>query len=101
MAVVLLQRKRKQARAVLLRILQIGTAVGLIVGVVAFAAKSAVPAVFTQDVTVSTEVQRVLPMIAMFMVSVGRLSVGRLETQCLTQKQSLSHCEICIKLQGI
>lgn len=76
-----MQRKRKQARAVLLRILQIGTAVGLVVGVVAFAAKSAVPAVFTQDVTVSAEVQRVLPMIAMFMVSVGRL-----KSQCYKAK---------------
>lgn len=74
LAVTLLQRKRKQARAVLLRILQIGAAVGLAVGVVAFAARSAVPAIFTQDVTVSAQVQRVLPMIAMFMVSVGMLN---------------------------
>ena len=65
----LLQRKRKQARGVLLRIVQIGAAVGLTVGVVAFAARTAVPAIFTQDVLVSTEVQRVLPMVALFMVS--------------------------------
>lgn len=64
-----LQSKRKQARAILLRILQIGAAVGLTVGVVAFAARTAVPAVFTQDVQVSAEVQRVLPMVALFMVS--------------------------------
>ena len=63
-----LQSKRKQARAVLLRILQIGAAVGVTVGVVAFAARTAVPAVFTQDVRVSAEVQRVLPFIAVFMV---------------------------------
>lgn len=71
MGVTLLQRKRKQARAVLLRILQIGAAVGLAVGVLAFAARSAVPAIFTQDVNVSDQVQRVLPMIALFMVSMG------------------------------
>ena len=73
MAVWLLQRKRQQARAVLLRILQIGVAVGLAVGVVAFAARSAVPAIFTQDTTVCAEVQRVLPMIALFMVSMRML----------------------------
>lgn len=65
----MVQSKRKQARAVLLRILQIGSAVGVTVGVVAFAARTAVPAVFTSDVLVSAEVQRVLPMIALFMVS--------------------------------
>lgn len=53
----------------LLRILQIGAAVGVTVGAVAFAAKSAVPAVFTQDAQVSAQVQRVLPMIALWMVS--------------------------------
>ena len=53
----------------LLRILQIGAAVGMTVGVVAFAAKSMVPAIFTQDVMVSAQVQRVLPMIALWMVS--------------------------------
>lgn len=65
----LLQRNRKRARGVLLRILQIGAAVGLTVGVVAFAARTAVPAIFTQDVFVCAEVQRVLPMVALFMVS--------------------------------
>ncbi|KAL3150527.1 hypothetical protein ABBQ32_000344 [Trebouxia sp. C0010 RCD-2024] len=61
------QRNRKRARGVLLRILQIGAAVGLTVGVVAFAARTAVPAIFTQDVFVCAEVQRVLPMVALFM----------------------------------
>jgi len=64
-----LQGKRKQARAVLLRILQIGSAVGVIVGLVAFAGKSAVSTIFTRDLLVSGEVQRVLPMVALFMVS--------------------------------
>ncbi|DBB12825.1 TPA: hypothetical protein ACH3X3_005589 [Trebouxia sp. C0006] len=61
------QGKRKQARAVLLRILQIGSAVGVIVGLVAFAGKSAVSTIFTRDLLVSGEVQRVLPMVALFM----------------------------------
>ena len=63
-----MQSKRAQARAVLLRIIQIGIAVGVTVGLAAFAARTAVPAIFTQDVLVSTQVQRVLPMIALFMV---------------------------------
>lgn len=63
------QGKRKQARAVLLRILQIGSAVGVIVGLMAFAGKSAVSTIFTKDLLVSGEVQRVLPMVALFMVS--------------------------------
>lgn len=66
------QGKRKQARAVLLRILQIGSAVGVIVGLVAFAGKSAVSTIFTRDLLVSGEVQRVLPMVALFMVSLTR-----------------------------
>lgn len=53
----------------LLRILQIGSAVGVIVGLVAFAGKSAVSTIFTKDLLVSREVQRVLPMVALFMVS--------------------------------
>ncbi|KAA6423129.1 MAG: hypothetical protein FRX49_07116, partial [Trebouxia sp. A1-2] len=61
------QGKRNQARAVLLRILQIGSAVGVIVGLVAFAGKSAVSTIFTKDLLVSREVQRVLPMVALFM----------------------------------
>ena len=67
------QGKQKQARAVLLRILQIGSAVGVIVGLVAFAGKSAVSTIFTRDLLVSGEVQRVLPMVALFMVSLTRL----------------------------
>ena len=70
-----LQGKQKQARAVLLRILQIGSAVGVIVGLVAFAGKSAVSIIFTRDLLVSGEVQRVLPMVALFMVSLTRLLV--------------------------
>lgn len=59
----------------LLRILQIGSAVGVIVGLVAFAGKSAVSTIFTRDLLVSGEVQRVLPMVALFMVSLTRLVV--------------------------
>ena len=64
----MLQGRRQQARAVLLRILQIGGAVGVAVGITAFAAKSAVSTIFTRDLMVSAEVQRVIPMIALFMV---------------------------------
>ena len=64
-----LQEKRQEARAVLLRILQIGAAVGVAVGLAAFASRSLVPAIFSRDVRVSAEVQKVVPMIALFMVS--------------------------------
>ena len=65
----MLQDKRKEARSVLLRILEIGLAVGVTVGVVAFASKSLVSGVFTQDLLVSQEVQRVMPIVGLFMVS--------------------------------
>ena len=65
----MLQDNRKEARSVLLRILQIGLAVGVTVGVVAFASKSLVSGVFTQDLLVSREVQRVMPIMGLFMVS--------------------------------
>ena len=76
---VLVQGKRKQARGVLLRILQIGAAIGVTVGLVVFGAKSAVPAIFTQNALVSAEVQRVLPVMALWMVS----KESFLRRQCL------------------
>lgn len=63
------QDNRKEARSVLLRILEIGLAVGVTVGVVAFASKSLVSGVFTQDLLVTQEVQRVMPVVGLFMVS--------------------------------
>ena len=63
-----MQEKRQQARAVLMRILQIGGAVGVAVGLVSFASRSLVPALFSTDALVSAEVVRVLPMVALFMV---------------------------------
>lgn len=64
-----LQENRKEARSVLLRILQIGAAVGVTVGIAAFASKSLVSGVFTKDPSVSQQVQRVMPLVALFMVS--------------------------------
>lgn len=71
----MLQDNRKEARSVLLRILKIGGAVGVTVGLAAFASKSLVSGVFTKDALVSEQVQRVMPLVALFMVSSPALNV--------------------------
>lgn len=67
-ACIALQGNRREARSILLRILQIGIAVGVTVGIAAYATRSLVPTVFTQDHVVSELVQRVMPVVALFMV---------------------------------
>ena len=66
--VVLPQKDLSTARDVLMRILVMGFAPGVVLGLAFLVAQSAIPAVFTSDPGVISAVTRVVPLLALAMV---------------------------------
>lgn len=63
------QKKRSTARAVLLRILQIALGISFVLMAALSFGRTAIPRVFTGDLEVIAVTQRIMPLLAFFMVS--------------------------------
>ena len=66
-----MQKKRSTARAVLLRILQLALGLSFLLMAALSFGRTAIPRVFTGDMEVITVTQKIIPLLAFFMVSLA------------------------------